>query len=238
MKKIKIILVAAILAQTLILPLAASAFSIVVLTDIHADSYKKIKSKETNSVIYPKKYRFCLNEIKNLKPDLVIATGDLANRGQKKYYKNLQSLMLGTQTLWVKGNHDGKGFSYLASDNYYADFENWRFIVLDSSEKFGSSTGYLDDSQIPQLNEWLKTDKNVAIAMHHPPFFYNSRSGIYTSEKNLQYNDFFNALTPNVKYVFTGHWHFDQRTEVGGTTFLTQKALTQDNGCNYTNLNL
>jgi len=227
-----------ILVQMLLLPLAAGAFSVAVLTDIHADSYKKISNKETGSVIYPQKYKFCLNEIKSLKPDLVIATGDLVNRGQKKYYKSLQDIMLGTQTLWVKGNHDSRYFSLLASDNYYVDFENWRFIVLDSSEKFGSSTGYLDNSQISLLDEWLKTDKNVAISMHHPPFFYNSRSGIYTSEKNQQYDDFFNALTPNVKYVFTGHWHFNQRTEVGGTTFLTQKALTQDNGCNYTVLNL
>lgn len=234
----KIVLITAILVQALFFPLVASAFSVIVLSDIHADSYKKIRSKETNSVIYPKNYKRCLDEVKSLKPDLIIATGDLANRGQKKYYKSLRDTMQGTQTLWVKGNHDGKSFSYLAPDNYYTDFENWRFIVLDSSEKFGSSTGYLDNSQISLLNDWLETDKNVAIAMHHPPFFYNSRSGVYTSEKNQQYNDFFNALTPNVKYVFTGHWHFDQRTEVGGATFLTQKALTQDNKCNYTILNL
>jgi 3',5'-cyclic AMP phosphodiesterase CpdA len=232
------IFITAILVQALVLPLAASAFSVAVLTDVHADKYNKIENKESNTVIYPQNYKRCLNEVKSLKPDLVIATGDLANRGQNKYYGNLQEIMRGTQTLWVKGNHDSRHFSRLASDNYYTDFENWRFIVLDSSEKFGSSTGYLDDSQISQFNEWLKTDKNVAIAMHHPPFFYDSRNGIYTSEKNPQYNDFFNALTPNVKYVFTGHWHFDQSAEVDGATFLTQKALTQDNKCNYTILNL
>jgi 3',5'-cyclic AMP phosphodiesterase CpdA len=234
----KIILAIVILAQALVYPLAASAFSVVVLSDIHADKYKKISNKETGSVIYPKKYKFCLNEVKNLKPDLVIATGDLANRGQNKYYKNLQNMMSGTQTLWVKGNHDSRHFNLLEPNSYYTDFENWRFIVLDSSENFGSSTGWLDDSQISQLNEWLKTDKNVAIAMHHPPFLYDSRNGIYTSEKNHQYDDFFSSLTQNVKYVFTGHWHFDQRTEMDGVTYLTQRALTQDNGCNYTFLSL
>jgi len=226
-----------ILIQTLIFPSVASAFSIAVISDIHADSYKKINNRE-NNIIYPKNYKRCLNKIKKSKPDLVIATGDLVNRGQKKYYKKLQEIMRGTQTLWVKGNHDSKNFKYLAPDNYYVDYENWRFIALDSSEKFGSLTGYLEKFQISLLNEWLETDKNIAIAMHHPPFFYNSRNGIYTSNKIPLYEDFFKALTPNVRYVFTGHWHFDQRTEINSIIFLTQKALTQGNRCNYINLNL
>jgi 3',5'-cyclic AMP phosphodiesterase CpdA len=227
-----------ILVQFFIFPSITSAFSAVVLTDIHADSYKKVTNKESNSTIYPKSYSRCLNEIKNLKPDLIIATGDLANRGQKKYYESLKNMMLGTQTLWVKGNHDSRHFSRIAQYNYFVDFENWRFIVLDSSEKFGSSVGYLDNNQISLLNGWLETDKDVAIAMHHPPFLYNSRNGIYTNEKNHQYDDFFDVLTPNVRYVFTGHWHFDQSVEIGNTVFLTQKALTQNNKCNYTILNL
>jgi 3',5'-cyclic AMP phosphodiesterase CpdA len=146
--------------------------------------------------------------------------------------------MQGTQTLWVKGNHDSKNFRYLALDNYFTDFENWRFIILDSSDKFGSSTGFLENSQISLLSEWLKTDKNVAIAMHHPPFFYNSRKNIYTTDEIPLYDDFFKALTPNVKYVFTGHWHFNQTSEINGISFITQKALTQDKVCNYTNLDL
>ncbi|TSA45320.1 hypothetical protein D4R51_02035 [bacterium] len=232
----KEIFLATILIQILIFPSATNAFNVVVATDIHADSVGKIKKE--NNTIYPKNYERCLNEIKKTNPNMVIFTGDLVDRGQKKYYINLRDAMQGTQTLWVKGNHDSKNFRYLAAENYYTDFENWRFIVLDSSEKFGSSTGYLDNSQISLLNEWLKTDKNVAIAMHHPPFFYNSREDIYTTDKVQLYADFFEALTPNVKYIFTGHWHFGQTSEINGINFVTQKALTQNKVCNYINLDL
>lgn len=227
-----------ILIQSLIFPAAASAFGVIVISDIHVSSRKKIEKDSVGNVIYPKKNRRCLNKVKKRKPDLVIATGDLVDQGEKKYYKQLRRAMWGMEVIWVKGNHDNKNFKCLAPKNYYTDYENWRFIALDSSKKFSSSTGYLDDSQIASLRKWLQTKKNVAIAMHHPPFFYNSREEIYTSTKEQRYNDFFESLTPNVRYVFTGHWHFNQEAEINKVMYLTQKALAQNNSCNYLYLSL
>lgn len=228
---------AAFFVLRFVFPSSARAFSVAFISDIHADGKKKTTT-EGGSVIYPKKYKRCLTEVKNLKPDLIVAAGDLTDRGKKKYYEKLGVLTEGTPVLWAKGNHDDEDFQSLASKNYSYDYGSWRFIVLDTSGNFGSSTGFLDSSQISWLEERLETEKDVAIVMHHPPFFYNSRAGLYTSEKEHLYDRFFGVLTSNVKYVFSGHWHVGRETVLDGTTYLVQKALTQDGNCNYSFLEL
>ena len=217
---------------------AGSVSSIAYITDIHADSAKIRNDGTGSSVIYPSNYKKCLEEVLSLKTGLVIATGDNADRGDSSYYQDLKSITNGRNVIWVKGNHDSNDFSILAKNYYFVDYQNWRIIVLDSAEKFGSSTGYLDADQIAFLKDSLNTDKNVIVAMHHPPFFYNSRESIYTRDKITLYDDFFSALTPNVKYVLTGHWHHEIGAEINGIQFLTEKALTQDETCNYKIINL
>ncbi len=225
------------LVQILVFPNSARALDVVFLSDIHADGKKKIEKREGNT-IYPAKFRYCLNKVKKWKPDLVIVSGDLTEDGEKKYYNQLRRMTRGMDALWTKGNHDNEYFNLLSKNDYFVDRENWRFIVLNSSEKNSSSTGHLDDSQIARLKKWLDTDKNVAISMHHPPFWYNSREGKYSDSKEKLYNDFFNALAPNVRYVFTGHWHHEMKIQIGGVTYLTPEALTQNNECNFINLEL
>ncbi|MDD3486988.1 MAG: metallophosphoesterase [Candidatus Moranbacteria bacterium] len=202
------------------------------ITDIHAD--KKNKREEGDNIIYPNKYKECLEQVLGLGTDLVIATGDNTNNGGAEYYNDMKAIVGGRKFLWVKGNHDSDDFKILSDKNYYSsDYDNLRVIVLDTAEQFGSSTGYLDDAQLNFLRDSLGTDKQVVIAMHHPPFFYNSREDIYTRDKEPLFENFFNALTPNVKYVLTGHWHYDIGAEIGGVQFLTANALTQDGECNY-----
>lgn len=216
----------------------ANSISVAWITDIHADS-AKIKKDVGDNVIYPSNYKKCLEEVLAKKTDIVIATGDNTETGDSSYYQDLKSLTNGRNVIWVKGNHDSNDFQILSAKNYYyVDYQNWRIIVLDTAEQFGSSTGILDDSQINFLKDSLNTDKNMIVAMHHPPFFYNSRENIYTRDKIPLYDSFFSALTPNVKYVLTGHWHHDISAEINGTQFLTEKALTQDSTCNYKIINL
>jgi 3',5'-cyclic AMP phosphodiesterase CpdA len=233
----KTVVAAIVLAMVGLFPFASNAFGVAFLSDIHASGKKKTAT-EGGNIIFPKNYKRCLAEMKDQKPDLVIAAGDLTDRGEKKYYRSLQKSMQGTKVLWAKGNHDGSRFNLLSEENYFIDFDGWRFIVLDSSRQFGSSTGFLENFQLSLLAEWLDTDKNIAIVMHHPPFFYNSRAGIYTEKKETVHDNLFNVLTPNVKYVLSGHWHFEKTAKIGGTTFLVQKALTQNNECNFTILEL
>jgi len=212
--------------------------SIAWITDIHAD--KEAKRDDNGNVIYPSNYKKCLEQVLALKTDLVIATGDNVDKAIKgfDYYQELKSITKGRNFIWVKGNHDQDGFKILADNNYFVDYKNWRIVVLDSAEQFKRSTGYLDDSQISFLKDSINIDKNIIVAMHHPPFFYNSRANIYTRDKIPLYENFFNALTPNVKYVLTGHWHHEIGAEINGIQFLTEKALTQDEQCNYKIINL
>ena len=216
----------------------AGSVSVAWITDIHADK-ADIKKDAGNNTIYPSNYKKCLEEVLAKKTDLVIVTGDNTEKGDPGYYQDLKSLTNGRNVIWVKGNHDSNDFQILSAKNYYSvDYQNWRIIVLDSTEQFGSSTGILDATQINFLKDSLNTDKRVIVAMHHPPFFYNSRENIYTRDKIALYDSFFNTLTPNVKYVLTGHWHHDIGSEINGVQYLTEKALTQDGTCNYRIINL
>jgi predicted phosphodiesterase len=213
-----------------------SPITIAWITDIHADGMKR--HAEGDNVVYPSNYKKCLEQVLALKTDVIIATGDNVYKGKIKYYEDMKNMTQGRNVVWVKGNHDSENNKVLAEDNYYVDYGKLRIIVLDSAEKFKSSTGYLDDSQITFLKDSENIDKEIIVAMHHPPFGYSSRQNIYTRDKLPQYDNFFNALTPNVKYVLTGHWHYDIGAEINGIQFLTEKAFTQDETCHYQILNL
>lgn len=228
-----------IILTLFLIPYFCSAFTVVHISDIHA-SGKKTRKNTNGSVLNPKMYKACLKIVANLGADVVVATGDYSDKGGKKYYRNTRDLMVWTNTLWVKGNHDSvKDFKILSSQSdYFVDRGNWRFIMLDSTQRFGSSTGYLSSDQISFLRSAEITDKNIIISMHHPPFWYNSRAGMYSSTKAEPFLEFFAVLTPNVKYVLTGHWHHDYDTVVNGVNYQTVKALTQDKICNYKIINL
>lgn len=228
-----------ILFAIFLFPFASSAFTIVHISDIHA-SDKYIRKGDGGRILYPKMFKKCLKVVKGLGADLIISTGDYTNKGEKKYYRQIRHLMHGTEVIWVKGNHDSmSGYRMLSTqDDFFVDKNNWRIISLDTTRQNASSTGYISPEQIDFLKLAEQTAKNIIIAMHHPPFWYDSRTGEYSSNKEPIFADFFTALTPNVKYVLTGHWHHEFETEIDGVKYQTTQALTQDKKCNYDLINL
>jgi len=119
------------------------------------------------------------------RPEAIVFTGDLADRGEPDAYDRLRRMVepvaarLGAQVIWVMGNHDDRG-SFRASllaeqpssrpiDRVY-DVNGLRVIALDSTvpqHHWGEVTG-------AQL-DWLAEELAVAaphgtiLAMHHPP---------------------------------------------------------------------
>ena len=119
------------------------------------------------------------------RPEAIVFTGDLADRGEPDAYDRLRAMVepvaarLGAQVIWVMGNHDNRGAfrqSLLAEqpsdrpvDRVY-DVNGLRVITLDSTVP-GSHHGELSGSQLDWLAEELSTraPHGTILAMHHPP---------------------------------------------------------------------
>jgi 3',5'-cyclic AMP phosphodiesterase CpdA len=119
------------------------------------------------------------------KPEAIIFTGDLADRGEPEAYDRLRAIVepaaerLGAQVIWVMGNHDdrgafrtrllGEGTSTRPVDRTY-DINGLRVITLDSSVP-GHHHGEITESQLDWLAEELSepAPHGTLLAMHHPP---------------------------------------------------------------------
>ena len=124
-------------------------------------------------------------EISEGRPEALIFTGDLADRGEPDAYDRLRRMVepvaarLGAQVIWVMGNHDNRGafreqlFAEPASarpvDRVY-DVNGLRVITLDSSVP-GFHHGEITSAQLDWLAEELSVPAphGTILAMHHPP---------------------------------------------------------------------
>lgn len=119
------------------------------------------------------------------RPEAIIFTGDLADRGELDAYDRLRRMVepvarrLGAQLIWVMGNHDdrsafrsslfGEFESTKPVDRVY-DVNGLRVITLDSTVP-GHHHGEVTNAQLDWLAEELsvKAPHGTILAMHHPP---------------------------------------------------------------------
>ena len=119
------------------------------------------------------------------RPEAIIFTGDLADRGEPEAYDRLREIVepaaerLGAQVIWVMGNHDeraafrthllGEVGTTRPVDRVY-DVNGLRVITLDSTVP-----GHHFGEIIPEQLDWLAEELSVEaehgtiLAMHHPP---------------------------------------------------------------------
>ena len=119
------------------------------------------------------------------RPEAIVFTGDLADRGEPAAYERLRLMVepvaarLGAQVIWVMGNHDDRGSfregllaeqaSARPIDRVY-DINGLRIITLDSTVP-GEHWGEVTDAQLDWLAEELsvRAPHGTILAMHHPP---------------------------------------------------------------------
>jgi 3',5'-cyclic AMP phosphodiesterase CpdA len=119
------------------------------------------------------------------RPEAIIFTGDLADRGEPQAYELLRSIVepaaarMGAQVIWVMGNHDARApfrQSLLGEvpttnpiDRVY-DINGLRLITLDSTVP-GQHWGEVTPAQLDWLAEELSVPAphGTIVAMHHPP---------------------------------------------------------------------
>lgn len=124
-------------------------------------------------------------EASGSRPEAIVFTGDLADKGEADAYATLRGIVepaaarLGAQVVWVMGNHDdrctfrgsllGESPTTDAVDRVY-DINGLRIIALDSTVP-GHHHGDVTDDQLAWLADVLSTPAphGTILAMHHPP---------------------------------------------------------------------
>jgi 3',5'-cyclic AMP phosphodiesterase CpdA len=119
------------------------------------------------------------------RPEAIVFTGDLADKGEADAYELLRSIVepaaarIGAQVIWAMGNHDDRGAfrEHLLGevptprpvDRVY-DVNGLRVITLDTSVP-GEHWGALTSAQLDWLAEELSepAPHGTILAMHHPP---------------------------------------------------------------------
>lgn len=120
------------------------------------------------------------------RPDAIVFTGDLADRGEADAYARLRRIVepaaerLGAEIIWVMGNHDDRAtFRRELLDqpaggvrpvDRVDDVRGLRVITLDTTVP-GHHHGEVTGDQLDWLAEELATDAPYGsiLAMHHPP---------------------------------------------------------------------
>jgi 3',5'-cyclic AMP phosphodiesterase CpdA len=200
------------------------------ITDLHLveDGTPLIDDISTNAQL--RKAVALLNTL-DPQPDLVLATGDIAEHGTAAEYAAFSDIVrdLHAPVYAIPGNHDdraallaGKG-SYRVSSNagfmHYAieDFPV-RVLALDTSEP-RQGYGVLCDARLDWLEETLSAapERPTLIAMHHPPF----RTGIRWIDAYGLHGgrrmETIVARHPQVKAVICGHVHRPVQLAWAGT---------------------
>jgi Icc protein len=119
------------------------------------------------------------------RPEAIIFTGDLADKGEPEAYERLKAIVepaaarIGAKVIWVMGNHDKREpfrerlFGEIPTQNpvdRVYDVNGLRVITLDSSVP-GHHFGEITSSQLDWLAEELSVTAphGTLLAMHHPP---------------------------------------------------------------------
>ncbi len=175
-----------------------------------------------------------------VRPDAVVFTGDLADKGEPAAYRKLRDLVepfaadLGAELIWVMGNHDERhGFQTLllgqraTSEKHFYERElnGVQFLFLDSNAPAPFAGGALGKIQL----EWLKDICNardprpLAIGVHHnalpigSPFwdeFMRMRDG-------EEFHTVIKAALGRLRGVFFGHVHQSSETYRDGVMYVS-----------------
>lgn len=165
------------------------------------------------------------------RPQALVFTGDLADRGEPKAYARLREVVepaaaaWGAQVVWVMGNHDERatysaglfdGESEAPQDRVY-DVDGLRIVALDTSVP-GYHHGDLTADQLAWLSEVLATPAphGTILALHHPPI----PSPMIRAAEVIELLDQ-DALAEvvrgsDVRAVLGGHYHYSAHSTFAG----------------------
>ncbi|MBI1244935.1 MAG: phosphodiesterase [Alphaproteobacteria bacterium] len=201
------------------------------ISDLHIQRDGKPAYGVVDTVTMLKKAVETLNAL-DPQPDVVLATGDLVERGSAEEYAILTEILkpLKAPLLVVPGNHDARGplaKAFPEIGKRVGDSEFFHYAVDEFPVRL---IGY--DTTVPKHHhgevcaaraEWLDRtlaaggDKPTMIFLHHPPF----RTRIAVMDKSgLANSDRMAAVVakyPNVERILCGHIHRSIQARFAGT---------------------
>ena len=175
----------------------------------------------------------CIAQLNALKPDLVLATGDLVNSGTREEYAFLAGLLAPLQSplYLLPGNHDDRALmrEFFPSHDYlFTEYERLHYVIacdglniimLDSHIP-GNDEGCIGPAQLTWLEAQLASAPHIPalIALHHPPFATGARfiDNFFCADgpelRGLV------ARHPQVLRVISGHLHRNIQVNFAGAT--------------------
>lgn len=184
-------------------------------------------------------------ENNHARPEAIIFTGDLADKGDPAAYRRLRAivepiaLQIGTELIWVMGNHDDRAaFRTSLLDQRPSsapvDSVHWvgglRIIALDTSVP-GKHHGDLTERQLQWLGSELATraPEGTILAMHHPPV--PSVLDLAVLVELQQQHRLATVLTgTDVRSILAGHLHYSTTATFAGipVSVASASCYTQD----------
>lgn len=184
-------------------------------------------------------------EASGARPEAIVFTGDLADRGEADAYRRLRTIVdpvaadLGAEVVWVMGNHDERrAFRTELLDEPASDapidavtrIGGLRIITLDSTVP-GHHHGEVADAQL----DWLRAEladpapEGTILAMHHPPV--PSVLDLAASVELRDQRNLAEALVgTDVRSILAGHLHYSSTATFAGIPVSVASATcyTQD----------
>jgi 3',5'-cyclic-AMP phosphodiesterase len=165
------------------------------------------------------------------KPDALVFTGDLADKGEPDAYARLRELVepaaaeLGAELVWVMGNHDerapyAKGLFDSDDDgpqDRVHDVGGLRIVALDTSMP-EYHHGELLPAQLDWLRDLLATpaDHGTILAMHHPPIPVPTLEPAAIIELLDQHLLAEAIEGTDVRGILGGHFHYSSHSTFAG----------------------
>jgi len=155
-------------------------------------------------------------------PNVIIATGDLAEDGSKEAYTRLRKLLaeLNIPVYVLPGNHDdlSQMHSSFNSNGFFctsnASIADWGFIFV-NSQVVGHSHGYVSTTGLNELKKNISDldGKPILVALHHTPTHVCPSFGCQLKNARA-FTDLLNK-SPNIKGVIAGHTHNASEVNAG-----------------------
>ncbi|MFA4840412.1 MAG: phosphodiesterase [Agrococcus sp.] len=184
-------------------------------------------------------------ETSGARPDAIVFTGDLADRGEPDAYRRLRDIVdpvaddLGAKVVWVMGNHDERRafrtelLDEPASDapvDAVIDLDGLRVVTLDTTVP-GHHHGEVSAEQLAWLQGVLATPAThgTILAMHHPPM--PSVLDLAASVELREQSALAATLVgTDVRSILAGHLHYSSTASVAGIPVSVASATcyTQD----------
>ena len=179
------------------------------------------------------------------RPDAIIFTGDLADKGEPEAYDNLRDIVepaaarLGARVIWVMGNHDkreafrtnllGELPTSTPIDRVY-DLGGLRIITLDTTVP-GHHYGAVSEDQLGWLADELRVPApdGTILAMHHPPV--PSMLDLAVAVELREQAGLAEVLRgTDVRSILAGHLHYSSTATFAGIPVSVASATcyTQD----------